>query len=366
MKVLIVTNILAPYRKELFEELNNSKYDINVLALSEKEENREWETYKEDLGFKMDVVPGIHKYIWSREIPLHLNIPIVEYIERIEPDVIITSGYNNISYWEGLLYARAKNIKFIMWCGTTLDTIGIDNKIIESIKRIFVNYADSYITYGTRATKYLQRLGAERENIYQGCNTINMDRFRKRVNTIEKSSEGKLKYLFVGQLIERKGVVELLKSWPKNINKTKLTILGKGPKQNILKKIKYEKNMSNVNIEGYVERSSIHRYYAQSDVLILPSKKEVWGLVVNEALAAGLYVLCSFRAGAYPDLIKDTMFGIGIDPTSIKDMKNKIKQCFHKKSYIRNNKDRRSIIACRKYSINKHTEAFVNSFTSVQ
>ena len=54
---------------------------------------------------------------------------------------------------------------------------------------------------------------------------------------------------------------------------------------------------------GFVQQPQLPLYYAQADVLVLPSRSEPWGLVLNEAMACGLPCLCSRNVGASYDLI---------------------------------------------------------------
>jgi glycosyltransferase involved in cell wall biosynthesis len=76
--------------------------------------------------------------------------------------------------------------------------------------------------------------------------------------------------------------------------------------------------MENIEIAGAtqtMEQTALH--YAWADVLVMPSLNEVWGLVVNEALTSGMYVLASKFAGATYDLIEQAPYdvGLGFDPT---------------------------------------------------
>ncbi len=70
----------------------------------------------------------------------------------------------------------------------------------------------------------------------------------------------------------------------------------------------------NVFIPGFKQKDEIPKFFAVSDVLILPSISEPWGLVVNEAMAAGLPVLVSRKCGCYPDIVKDNENGFSFDP----------------------------------------------------
>jgi glycosyltransferase involved in cell wall biosynthesis len=71
----------------------------------------------------------------------------------------------------------------------------------------------------------------------------------------------------------------------------------------------------NVRFEGHVSRDELYRYYSNADILVLPSKEEVWGLVVNEALACGTPAIVSTECGCAPDLIREGFNGDTFTPT---------------------------------------------------
>jgi glycosyltransferase involved in cell wall biosynthesis len=63
---------------------------------------------------------------------------------------------------------------------------------------------------------------------------------------------------------------------------------------------------------GRLSGDEVYKHYAAADVLILPSSREPWGLVVNEAMAAGLPVIVSDRVGSATDLVEGRGTGIVI------------------------------------------------------
>ena len=106
---------------------------------------------------------------------------------------------------------------------------------------------------------------------------------------------------------------------------------------------------------------TLPKYYALADVLILPSFEEVWGLVVNEALAGGLYVLCSNRAGAAYDVIQEGWNGVLFDPHDVDRLATLIQQTKKQIGGIRARREAISEHACREFSIERSAKAFLDT-----
>jgi len=375
-RVLLITNIMSPYRIPLYNYLHGAKdFNFRVIALAEKEANREWQVAKEQIEFDYHVLPGLHKFIWSREIPIHLNWGLWTALRRYKPDIVITSGYDAPAYWEAFLYCKLFKKKCILWNGTTLLSVGNIGGFIGRMKRVIIKEADRYVTYGTRAAEYLEYMGALKERIHVGINTVDMDWYRKKVSEvrstdafdIERSKYPKLLMLYVGQLISRKGIDQLLHALGRlDDPDVGLLVVGSGPQEKELREFCQSHALKNVYFEGFQQQDNLPRYYALADVLILPSLKEVWGLVVNEVLASGLYVLCSDRAGAAYDLIQEGWNGALFDPHDVEQLAKLIQET---KGHIEEIRARREAIskhACCEFSIERSAQAFIEAIKSVQ
>ncbi len=117
-RVLLITNIIPPYRVPLFNWLHSQDdVEFRVIALAEREANREWRIAKEQIKFDYHILPGFHKFIWSRGIPIHLNWGLWRELRHYDPDVAITSGYDAPTYWEAFLYCKLFKKKYILWSG---------------------------------------------------------------------------------------------------------------------------------------------------------------------------------------------------------------------------------------------------------
>lgn len=370
-KALILTNMIAPYRVPLFNTIfDRENIDLKVIALVEKEKNRKWNFLKEKIKFNYEILTGLHLFFWGakRETPVHLNKNVISTIKKYNPDVVIVSGYDSFAYWQAFLYCKIYKKKFILWNGTTMFSTGSIKGLRGVLKQIIIRGADKYIAYGTKAKEYLEYFGANPIDIFVTTNTVDMNHFKDNVNLYRNNvslREKRKKYpeillLYVGQLITRKGILQVLKAL-KNLNckRTGFVVIGSGPEENTLKQFCQENNLKNVYFEGFKQIEELPEYYALADVFILPSLEEVWGLVVNESLASGLYVLSSKYAGASYDLVRSGWNGEVFDANNVQEIVELIKKTIKKLPEIKNRRDEISKRACEEFSIYKSADVFI-------
>ena len=124
-----------------------------------------------------------------------------------------------------------------------------------------------------------------------------------------------LTYLFVGQMVERKGIKELLAVWKKHVDvhpNDNLVVIGKGILLNTLKEL-YDRYPS-VHILGAINYDLLYQYYALCDVFIMPTLEDNWCLVIPEAMACGKPVASSIYNGGHYELVRDGVNGYNFDP----------------------------------------------------
>jgi glycosyltransferase involved in cell wall biosynthesis len=133
--------------------------------------------------------------------------------------------------------------------------------------------------------------------------------------------------LFVGQLIERKGIFILLEAIEKLLETHQsfhLSIIGSGILKDDIQQFIKAKNLQNVvELLGVIDSQNVHKYIAQADLLILPSVFDGWGIVVNEALQSGIPVLVSDQCGA-KELINHGKNGVIFKANNLNDLKEKL------------------------------------------
>jgi len=101
-------------------------------------------------------------------------------------------------------------------------------------------------------------------------------------------------------------------------------IVGDGPERANLEKMAHELNLNVVFTGNIAEPLEVYNYYLLADLFVFPTRHEAWGLVVNEAMAAGLPILCSKGAGASLDLVQEGINGYTFSPDDPMALKDKI------------------------------------------
>jgi len=375
-KAILITNIISPYRIPLFNAISERKnFNFKVVALAENEKNREWKFNKDRIKFNYQILPGWHFYIRNKEISIHLNIGVFKIFWKYKPDIVITSGYNSLAYWQAFLYCKVFKKKFILWNETTLLSVGSIKGVKGFLKRIFIRGADKCIVCGVKAKEYLEYFGTNPGHIYISRNTVDMDYFRNRVFQFrgginfrkERQQYPKYLLLYIGRFTKGKGIIQVLKLL-NNLADTDVgfIIVGSGPEEKKLEAYCIQNKLWNVVFEGFRQKDELPKYYALADIFIFPSFYDVWGLVVNEALASGLYVLSSKYAGASYDLIKEGWNGEVFEPYDVKEIVDLIKRVKENIEDIKKRRDAISQYACNEFSIEKSAQEFTKAINSVK
>jgi glycosyltransferase involved in cell wall biosynthesis len=137
---------------------------------------------------------------------------------------------------------------------------------------------------------------------------------------------------YVGRLVKRKGVRELLVAWKVFAERSaeargSLLLVGDGPERQALEAIARQNSLPRVAFAGAVGYSAVAQYYALCDVLVMPTLEDNWSLVVPEAMACSKPVLCSRFNGCWPELVKDGVNGWTFDPHDPQELARLFETC---------------------------------------
>jgi glycosyltransferase involved in cell wall biosynthesis len=247
---------------------------------------------------------------------LFINPTIVSTLLRDGFDVLISVGWDSPAAMAAYALAKLLRKPIVLWSGSTANEPSWRRSLSLPIVRALVRGSSSWIAYGTRARDYLVQLGAARERVFIAYNTVDVDWFQTRAEELRPNrlsirrdlglTEGPV-VLYVGQLIARKGVRDLVDAFDLVASKrreSQLVLVGYGGLESELREHVARRRIDRVHFVGHVPIPELPRYYASADVLVLPSHEEVWGLVLNEAAASGLPLVATDVAGASPDLIE--------------------------------------------------------------
>ncbi len=338
MKVIIVTNIPNPYRIPLFNELNEMLLadgkELKVIFAAETYSRRKFVIDLNDCKFNFEFLGSDQMTFGNSERTTFKYEKLSDVFKKEQPDVIIVSGFSmaTIKTW---WYTRFNKAKFIIWSGS-VSTKQKGLSLLRSLqRRLLAASASAFIVYGNRAGKYLSTLRVPQQKIFKAINTVDTSFFSEKTAELkEKGPKGSNKHnlCYVGYLSERKNVKQLLLCIRKLTDKRsdfKLDLIGDGDDKETLQQFAMELNLENiVHFVGFKQKSELPEYYAATDVFLFQTNFDIWGLVLNEAMAAGLPCIASPNAGAVDDLIKDNETGFIIDYKNVNSIVEKIEYLF--------------------------------------
>jgi glycosyltransferase involved in cell wall biosynthesis len=178
-----------------------------------------------------------------------------------------------------------------------------------------VRHTSAFAAYGSRAADYLRELGGDSARIHKVWNTIDVAGFQRAAMEAKRAAptlrgtlgvtDADTMFLYVGALLPLKYVDDLLLAYAEvrqARQRTALVIVGDGPERHRLMSMAKALDLTDVRFVGHEPLDRLPAYYAAADVFVLPST-DTWGLVVNEAMSAGLPVVVSDAVGAADDLL---------------------------------------------------------------
>lgn len=312
---LLFTNFIPPYREEVYRhahQLLGGRFA--VCTLSSMERNRAWpET--QATSFTRRRLPGLQAFVRRLDLSLHLNWGVSRVIHEMAPDVVVVVGFDAPAFWRAQYVCRRDRLGFVFWSGSHASSGFVRNGLATAIRRRFVAGCDAFLAYGTLAARYLTALGATPSRIVTSANAVETRRFSEGIAHRDATRDsmgwfGRKVVMYSGQLIPRKGVDVLIGAVARCAGDYVLVIVGDGPERAQDERRARSMLGDRAVFLGNRSYSELPRLYAAADVFVLPSRREVWGLVVNEALAAGVPVIATEATGAAHDLIASTGAGL--------------------------------------------------------
>lgn len=333
MKILWISPWFGNYRIPVYENLNKLSGE-NFYIICSKENTSELvrEKLKRTLGDHAIIMSGEKRMTMGNETSDFANSALVikkqpglyKAIKSVNADVIITEGFGG---WApaGIRYAVTHRKKLCMFYERTAYVERNSPTWRSMYRRVIGIPVDHFLINGTLTEEYLNNdLHFKNTPKVKGCmcaDSFGLSNAVAKVTNKDKQTlrdELKLKqglaFLFVGQLVDRKGIKELLAVWHKHISQypdDNLLVIGKGVLEHSLKE-KYTSD--SIHILGGINYDELYKYYALCDVFIMPTLEDNWCLVIPEAMACGKPVACSIYNGGHYELVQDGVNGYKFDP----------------------------------------------------
>jgi len=300
-RVVLVTNAPAPYRVPALALLaRNHDISLNVIYCTRSHIDKTLDTNEH--GFESYFLTKPY-YAFERRF-IHADIGIIKLLRELRPDVVITTGYIP-TFLYAFLWAWWRGVPHIAMTDGTLKSERSYSWVRRLLRRIVLKRSASFIGACQGSLDLFKSYGVTEEKLFKAPLAINNQRFFNQNNTEEK-----VDFIFCGRLIKYKGplfALEVVAEVSKRLGRIiSIDFVGSGNQEdNLRQRAKELKDYVQVRFQGYATQEALPAYYKGAKIFLFPSEWDPWGVVGNEACAAGLPVIVSPYAGVAGELVLD-------------------------------------------------------------
>jgi glycosyltransferase involved in cell wall biosynthesis len=296
---------IGPYHFARFEAISKLFPDFVYGRIAAKEYYRPWVADNQ--------VSQSYRVVELASIAV-----IDDFLAQENPRIIFIVGYHALPLLKVGYWAKRNNIPSVLQTDSTYDD-RLRHWWKERLKSLIVKRCfDAAFVSGLKSALYVESLGIKENMIWRGVDVVDNNHFC-RASRIWRPSGSEIQtfFLTVTRLSPEKNISSLLSAYElyrEKGGKWVLVIVGTGPEEDTLKLSVPLRLAAYVYWYGWAGYEELPSLYHGADCLILPSISEPWGLVVNEAMAAGLPILISRKCGCIKELCKEGVNGYGFDP----------------------------------------------------
>lgn len=291
-----------------------------------------------------------------------INKEIFKYINKNYYDIIVATNYSYRTEMAAIIYMKIKRIPYFMETDGGIIKYG-ESKLKKLYKTFLVSGAKGYFSPSKKSDEYLLYYGAKKDRIYRySFTSLKNDDIINDIISLEEKKQIREKLsinydkvvLSVGQFIHRKGFDILLEACRKIDKNIGVYIVGGEPTSEYMN-MRREYSLNNVHFEGFKTNEELKEYFKMADLFVLPTREDIWGLVINEAMSNGLPIVTTDNCIAGLELVDDSN-GAVVPVGNVEKLANVI-----------NNKDfsgcgKISLEKIRKYSIECMVKEHLNVF----
>lgn len=236
-------------------------------------------------------------------------------LDRRNYDQVHLAGWGHPLLLGALLLAALRRVPVTIESDTHVVSAGSGWK--DALKRLayplLFRIPRVFLPGGSPQAAYLRAFGVASSRIVIAQMTSDVAAIDRHIRGrgAKRSGDGPVRFLYLGRLEPRKGVADLLQAFGrlrKDGIQAELLVAGGGSLDGMVARA--AATDSAIRCLGHLSEDRVWEAYAQADVFVLPSRIEPWGLVVNEAMAAGLPVIVTDRVGCAADLVENGVTGI--------------------------------------------------------
>jgi len=300
-RVIYWNNIPAPYMVERFNALaDRQAIDLEVWLSERTAPDRSWRIDESEWRFRYRYLPRLS--IGGRGVGLATPM-----LRRQRPDLVVMQ-YGAVEYILGWAGAVLRGWRTAFWVEVTFDSWVRRRPHREWLKRRIFSRIDGVLTAGEDGAAFARRYGAADDRIHFVRHVVDAGFYSSRASDARHDRGALLQrlgidgtlFLYVGRLWEPKGIFELVEAYARIRAAgipARLVIVGDGRDEGRLRSTIERRGVDGVTFVGFVQREDLPTWYGAADALVFPTRGDPYGMVVDEAMAAGLPVISTTAAG---------------------------------------------------------------------
>lgn len=358
-KALIVSSYPAPYRVGVFSCLAKEyETDIYFDTCKNEDRNSKWFCKSDIVAFQ--VLDNLEA---RKDFDLALkNIKQYDFVIAYDP--------TRVPAMKAITRCRMKGVPYFV---NNDGAILKKNFLKDAIKRFLFRGAIACFAAGKSSIKYYRYYGVDNDRIYlhKFSSLYNKDILNKPISSAERKSKrlslnlpNMSTVVSVGQFIERKGFDVLLNAWKDLDRNAQLLLIGGGSEKGKYEEMIQTLNLKHVHLMGFMDKKNLFEYYMASDIFVLPTKEDIWGLVINEAMSVGLPIITTNKCNAGLELIDEGINGYIVPKGDINDLTDKMKMLLNSDS-LRNEMGINNLKKIRDYTIENIAKGHIDIINSI-
>lgn len=324
MKFVALTSVSSPYIVARYSEFAR-KFPACLLYLVELGQTSityQWQYSDSAVPYKRVVLSEQPAQTQSF---LRLSMLLIKALEWIKPDLVVICGYGLPGMLSALLWSLWHRKPAIILSETT-ENDAPRSKWRETLKSWIIKRYKSALVGGQPQKRYLIELSMPADAIFLGYDVVGNEVFHPNKITVLPRPLEKPYFLAINRFVPKKNLSFLISSYAAyhqaaGANAWDLVLCGDGQLRTQIEQKLFELGLKDVvHLPGFLQQDELLPYFAHANCFIHASIQEQWGLVVNEAMAAGLPVLVSNRCGCFEDLVSEGVNGFGFDPENLQQL----------------------------------------------
>ena len=325
----IVFHRFGPYHRVRIESVADD-FDVVGVELSKQTQEYAWDSIQLNEHCQHVVVCDGED---SRSLKMsNLFQKIDATLKPLKPDAVAINGWSDNGAFATLRWCQIHQVPAIVMSESNQSDFA-RNPVREFIKRRIVSCFSAALAGGSLARDYLVSLGLPEHLVSTGYDIVDNQHFSSpndfdAVQFRQQVGLQNAYFLASNRFIEKKNLPRLIEAFsiyrkqvrrePSDELAWDLVLLGDGPqKDELLRLVKSLGVESHVHFPGFLQYNELPKYYWGAKAFIHSSTTEQWGLVINEAMAAGLPVIASSRCGSTADLVVEGKTGFVFDPLDV-------------------------------------------------